>query len=65
MEVFIIMSKELPLTAEELVKELDVIYPEKCPSPEDSSKDIWMYAGQRELVRVLVQRLKVTQEKGV
>lgn len=47
---------ETPRYATDLLKVLDEMYPEKCPSPKDDERDIWMYAGKRELIRTLIQK---------
>lgn len=43
----------LPGLRRELVDALDALYPEKCPDIQDTERGIWMYAGQRQLVRNL------------
>lgn len=35
---------------QELVDELNEAYPHRCPDPEDSERQIWMYAGTRQLI---------------
>lgn len=42
----------------DLIKELDEHYPEKCPNLSMTEKEIWYYAGARELVRNLKIRLE-------
>lgn len=37
----------------DLLKELNERFPEQCPSKELSNRDVWFYAGMRQLVRVL------------
>lgn len=54
--------KPLPLYSEDLVRELDVTIPEKCPNPDQSDKDIWMYVGMRMVVRTLLRRLTIPNE---
>ena len=48
----------LPTFAFDLVKELDTDIPERCPGVKDSEREIWIYAGKRELVRHLLMRLE-------
>ena len=48
--------KPLPATVEELIAELDRLYPEQCPRAGDRRSDIWMTAGAREVVRGLIAR---------
>lgn len=55
--------KPLPITVDELISELDQEYPERCPGPRDTERAIWMNAGKRELVRNLLRRKEITEEK--
>lgn len=48
--------KELPSTTIELIDLLDQVFPHKCPKPNESERDIWMYAGKRELIDLLKDR---------
>ena len=43
----------LPGLTRELVEGLDALVPERCPGLKQSEREIWMYAGKRELVRNL------------
>jgi F420-dependent methylenetetrahydromethanopterin dehydrogenase len=54
--------EKIPFAAVDLIEKLDQLYPEKCPAVTDSEREIWMYAGARELVRRLVHRAKQEQE---
>lgn len=36
-----------------LLKKLDEVFPEKCPSLDDSDRTIWMFVGQCSVVRML------------
>lgn len=42
-----------PPLDEALIKKLDELIPEKCPEFADSDREIWMYVGQRQVVRLL------------
>ena len=42
-----------PPIDEVLIRKLEEIYTEKCPSIETSDREIWRYGGQVELVRML------------
>ena len=46
------MNKEkfdtIPESSYDLIQLLDHYYPERCPSPEDPERKIWMYSGARE-----------------
>ena len=42
-----------PPIDEALIKKLDEVYPESCPDPASSDRDIWMAVGARSVVRML------------
>jgi hypothetical protein len=42
-----------PPLDEALVKKLEDLIPEKCPDIADDDRAIWMYVGQRQVVRML------------
>jgi hypothetical protein len=42
-----------PPIDEALIKRLEETIPERCPHITDEDRAIWMYAGQREVVRML------------
>ena len=47
------MDDLFPPIDEALVKKLDEVYPESCPDPAASERDIWMAVGARQVVRML------------
>jgi len=47
---------------QELINELNERYPHRCPDRGDSDRDIWFYAGQRDLVDKLETFCKRQQE---
>jgi hypothetical protein len=47
--------EDLPSISKKLIDKLEEIIPEKCPHLSMSDRDIWFYAGKRELVRILKQ----------
>ena len=58
---------DAPLSAE-LVAALDRLFPERCPRPDQDERDIWMYAGKRDLVRALIAARRAKErgdERGV
>lgn len=58
------MSHEnFPVFAKDLIEWLDQAFPHKCPSPEQSEREIWMYAGKRELVDLLITKQKLSEQK--
>lgn len=50
-----------PLSAD-LVAELDRAFPERCPDPKDTEREVWMRAGERRLVRLLLNSLSKQKE---
>lgn len=54
---------EVPLL-KETVEALDKLFPEKCPRPLDKEREIWMYAGKRDLVRSLIRCYEMQQERA-
>jgi len=42
-----------PILDEALIKALEEAIPEKCPDITDRKRAIWMYAGKRQVVRML------------
>ena len=42
-----------PPIDEALIKRLDEVYPESCPDPAASEREIWMAVGCRQVVRML------------
>jgi hypothetical protein len=47
------MDDLFPPIDEALVKKLDEVYPESCPDPAASEREIWMAVGARQVVRML------------
>lgn len=47
------MDDLFPPIDEALIKKLDEVYPESCPDPAASERDIWMAVGCRQVVRML------------
>lgn len=52
----------IPLSAEDLVKYLDKLYPPKCPNIADNDRTIWMYAGKRELIDACLELYNLKEE---
>jgi hypothetical protein len=42
-----------PPIDEALLKQMDQVYPEACPDPVASDREIWMAVGARQVVRML------------
>jgi len=53
--------EKIPLYSEDLIHELNKLYPECSADPAWSEREIWMKTGQRMLVRMLNVKLKETQ----
>jgi len=47
------MDDLFPPIDEALLKRLDEVYPEVCPDPSASDRDIWLAVGSRQVVRML------------
>jgi len=47
------MDDLFPPIDEALLKRLDEVYPEACPDPSASDRDIWLAVGSRQVVRML------------
>jgi hypothetical protein len=56
---------EFPKLSKALIDALDKMVPERCPDSSESDRDIWLYSGQRHLVRFLQQRFAEQTEKEV
>jgi hypothetical protein len=54
----------LPPYAQDLILQLDEWIPHRCPSPSQSDREIWMYAGKRQLIDHLLSRLEYTEENA-
>jgi hypothetical protein len=42
------------MEVDDLLRMLDEAYPERCPDPKASDRDIWIAVGQRQVVRFLL-----------
>lgn len=56
--------KGFPLYAEDLLKELDQQFPDRCPRLSDSDREVWFKAGQRSVVEHLIARKKQAEEQS-
>lgn len=50
---------------EQLLTDLDNMFPEKCPTIEESERDIFFYAGKRALINWLKERREMQETKDV
>jgi len=46
-----------------LILWLDTLYPDKCPNPKDSEREVWMKAGERRVVNTLIAKIQHTGDK--
>jgi hypothetical protein len=53
---------KLPYLESDLVQALDKLFPEKCPDPRMSERDIWIYVGKRQLVQFIKEQHERQQE---
>ena len=54
--------KDFPTVPEALLKELDRLFPERCPDPNLSDREVWIKVGQREVVRFLLKKFEIQNE---
>lgn len=47
---------------EALIKWLNDIFPERCPNPKDTTAEMWMKAGERRAVNLLISRIENTEK---
>lgn len=47
------VDEEFPPISEPLLKKLQEMFPEKCPTIEMTEREIWIYSGQVKLVNML------------
>ena len=52
----------LAVVSPEFIKELDELFPEKCPSKIDSDREIWIAVGRREMIN-FIKNAYQNQEK--
>jgi hypothetical protein len=48
----------------ELLALLDEAFPHRCPNPQDSVAEMWMKAGERRAVEILMAKFAEAQESG-
>ena len=47
------ITRDFPDLSRRLLERLDELYPDRCPDPNDSERDVWIKAGQRKVVNFL------------
>lgn len=63
-EDYKMIPSDFPRISPELIKALDALYPERCPEPQWSDREIWMRVGERRVVRTL-QRIFDEQNRNI
>lgn len=53
------------LFTDELIKLIDQSVPHRCPDPKDSIPEMWMKAGERRLVDVLIAKFNEANEDNM
>ena len=54
--------KDFPTVPEALLKELDRLFPERCPVPDLSEREVWIKVGQRQVVRFLLKQFEIQNQ---
>lgn len=53
---------QLPVIPKDLLDALEQRFPERCPEPEWSEREIWMRVGERRVIRLLRRAYEQQQE---
>ena len=56
-------AEKFPPVSKELIDKLNELYPEQCPDPKWDDRTIWMRAGERRVVRKLLQAYDNQQKR--
>lgn len=51
-----------PLYSTDLAVKLDEMYPESCPDMDDNDRTVWFKAGQRDVVRFILEHKRRAEE---
>lgn len=54
--------KNLPAIPQDLLDALDARYPERCPDPEWTERQIWMRVGERRVIKFLKAQFDLQNE---
>ena len=52
-------EQPFPRVTKTLLKELDQRFPDQCPRPLDTEREIWMAVGRRQVVDLLKEKFDV------
>lgn len=58
-------KRVIPPLSPSTVEWLDHAYPDRCPNPSDTDREIWMKAGERRLVSLLKTQLQKQENPNV
>lgn len=50
------MQPTFPFISKELVDELNTRFPERCPDPGWTDRDVWIKTGERQVARFLINK---------
>jgi hypothetical protein len=56
---------KIPLLSPELVEALNKRFPERCPDPKWSDREVWMAVGRRDVVRFLIEEARRQQSQSL
>lgn len=59
-----VIPSDFPRISKDFIEALDALYPERCPEPQWSDREIWMRVGERRVVRAL-QRIFDEQNRNI
>lgn len=58
-------DQRLPAVDPQLVEWLTRVFPDKCPDPEDTDREIWMAVGKQEVIKMLRARVNEQTEDNL
>jgi len=55
-------NPKIPIISDELIRYLEILFPDKCPELSQSEKEIFYKSGQRSVVNHLIKQKKIQKE---
>jgi len=55
-------NPKIPIISDELIRYLEILFPDKCPELSQSEKEIFYKSGQRSVVNHLIEQQKIQKE---
>ncbi len=55
-------EQQVPPIAAEVIAWLERLFPDRCPDPKDSEREVWMKSGEQRVIRKLRLELKRQEE---